>query len=74
MKLGRYDEKRVDAKMNLELAIGAYLVAAGWKYTSQNPASTWLWCYTLEDGTRVMVSQETAVDLVNRGMNKEDGA
>ena len=35
----------------------------GWTYTSDNPASTWLWQKALPDGRIVVVDRDTAIHM-----------
>lgn len=43
-----------------------WLRQRGWEYTSNNPASTWMWQKKLPDGRVVVVSRETAEMLQSR--------
>ena len=55
--------KLEEAKFNYDNAKGNFLRNNGWTYTSQTPASTWLWEKSLEDGRVVLVDMRTAIDI-----------
>ena len=45
----------------LEFEVDRFLRSKGWKHTSDNPISVWLWQATLPDGRVVLVDKETAL-------------
>jgi hypothetical protein len=57
-------EQAEDAKFQTEMLgfrIDAYLRKCGWKSSSNNPASLWLWEKQLPDGRVILVDRDTAL-------------
>ena len=54
------------ARDDFENTEAKYLRERGWRYTSDNPACTWLWEKPLPDGRIVVVERSTAVSLQAR--------
>lgn len=54
------------ARDDLESTEDRYLRERGWRYSSDNPACTWLWQKALPDGRIVMVDRGMAVSLQAR--------
>lgn len=55
-----------EAEENSADVAASYLRGRGWSYSSDNPASTWLWQKALPDGRIIMVDRDTAVSLQSR--------
>jgi hypothetical protein len=60
------------ATQDLGFAMNDFLRKQGWKCSSSNPASIWLWEKLLKDGRTVMVDRDTAIAFTKMAGDQED--
>jgi hypothetical protein len=63
MSVAKQIEEIEQAKDEADERFDSLLRSQGWKQTSGNPASIWLWEKTMPGGKVVMVERHTALDL-----------
>jgi hypothetical protein len=68
--LKNVDDVRYEREQ-LEFRVDAFLRTRGWKHSSSNPASIWLWEKALADGRVVLVDKDAALQFEQMTFTEE---